>query len=50
MFLIVFADTYFVSTYLSKNVFVFMLDPIWFGGYALLSFSLLKYANRGELP
>jgi hypothetical protein len=50
MFLIIFADTYFVSTYLSENVFVFMLDPMWFGGYALISFSLLKYANRGELP
>lgn len=50
LFCIVYADISFVNVALfCPNCFVFMLDPFWFFGFSLISFSLLRYANRGEL-
>lgn len=51
LFMIIFADICFVTIYLRcPNCFVFMLDPIWFSGYSLISFSLIRYTKKGELP
>lgn len=50
VFLIIYADVSFVNVALfCPTCFVFMLDPFWFFGYSLISFSLIRYLNRGEL-
>jgi hypothetical protein len=50
LFCIVYADISFVNVALfCPSCFVFMLDPFWFFGFSLISFSLLRYADRGEL-
>lgn len=47
---VIIADISFVETSLTHSVYVFSLDPVWFTGYALVAFSLIHYAEKGELP
>lgn len=49
--MIVFGDIYFVITYLQEpNRYTFMLDPVWFTGYSLISYSLIHYDTGGKFP
>ncbi|MDY6780509.1 MAG: hypothetical protein SV760_08205 [Halobacteria archaeon] len=46
-----FADLNFITTTLSDEApVVLSLDPIWFSAHALVSFSLVRYSCRGDLP
>lgn len=45
------ADVNFMTTTMfDPEVTVFALDPLWFTAHSLLSFSLIRYSLRGDLP
>jgi len=45
------ADVNFMTTTMfDPQIAVFALDPLWFSAHSLLSFSLIRYSLRGDLP
>jgi len=45
------ADVNFMTTTMfDPEITVFALDPLWFTAHSLLSFSLVRYSLRGDLP
>lgn len=47
--LVIVADIAFVETSLYRSTFVFMLDPLWFTGFALTGFGFIRGGQKGEL-
>ena len=46
-----FADSSFLTaTMFDPKFLAFSLDPIWFTAHSLISFSMVRYASRGDLP